>query len=147
MLTPCLIWQVAPPAAYGRSHRELFAAGGRRGSLLAGGGAAGEERKSGGHAAGVCGQGQDPHIHHISLCFLSLADSEYAPDPAAERARHIHERAMAANYAGDSFLREFKIACMPELVAVQGLRVAMAKLEMELPLVAVQELPVVTAKL
>ena len=27
---------------------------------------------------------------------------------------------MAANYAGDSFLREFKIACMPELVAVQG---------------------------
>ena len=37
-----------------------------------------------------------------------------------ERARHIHERAMAANYAGDVFLREFKIACMPELVAVQG---------------------------
>ena len=37
-----------------------------------------------------------------------------------ERARHIHERAMAANYTGDVFLREFKIACMPELVAVQG---------------------------
>jgi eukaryotic translation initiation factor 2C len=37
-----------------------------------------------------------------------------------ERARHIHERAVAAEYHNDPYLREFKIACHPQLLEVEG---------------------------